>query len=167
MATELLLLWKTNVAVGEIPSLTYDESEGDQSAMYEAIKNHVLSRIDRNLRACLPQVASFDWNLETWDSGYGEALRRDDGSTALLYVCFKRRAPVNETRSGSITLLDPRAGCANVAAPGLPFGRPLVVSMEAGRYLLIPGWLRHGVIPVQIGDSAVMAVGHVGSANDA
>lgn len=47
----------------------------------------------------------------------------------------------NSEASGAMILHDPRAGAANVALPGLPWGRPITMPTVPGTLVLVPGWL--------------------------
>ncbi|GAA4626830.1 hypothetical protein GCM10023196_036680 [Actinoallomurus vinaceus] len=51
--------------------------------------------------------------------------------------------------SGDMAILDPRAGCAMTAAPGLPWGRALAFRPQPGGLLVIPGWLTSSVRPLE------------------
>ncbi len=56
-----------------------------------------------------------------------------------------------QSASGMLSLHDPRAGCAAVSVPGLPWGRPLTVKAHPGLTVLHPGWLAYSTTPLAVG----------------
>lgn len=60
--------------------------------------------------------------------------------------------------SGRLLLRDPRAGCANVFAPGHPFGRSLLIAPRSGRIVIFPSFLPFAITPVARGDSVLVAI---------
>ncbi|MEV8038636.1 hypothetical protein [Streptomyces sp. NPDC086182] len=69
--------------------------------------------------------------------------------TAWCYLAVDGHTP--HDRSGAVCLHDPRAGCDAASVPGLPWGRALTLTPQAGLTVLAPGWLAHSVLPVSAG----------------
>ncbi|MFJ4623636.1 hypothetical protein [Streptomyces sp. NPDC088812] len=87
--------------------------------------------------------------IETWDEGFHAALRHGTGEWFALVVLGARvRERSGSEASGALVLHDPRAGAANVALPGLPWGRPITVPTITGTLVLVPGWLAWQIAPV-------------------
>ncbi len=50
--------------------------------------------------------------------------------------------------AGTVAIADPRSGSNMVALPGLPWGRPLVISPRKGTLIVAPSWLTASVLPL-------------------
>ncbi|VWB72127.1 MFS transporter [Burkholderia lata] len=93
--------------------------------------------------------------IETWSGGHLESLCDDspDATHIVIVVldesCDEAAQPAHY--SGTLMIRDPRAGCANVFAPGLPYGRPFEFAARPGAYICYPAWLRCAVLPVSGG----------------
>ncbi|KWZ44175.1 hypothetical protein WS72_15810 [Burkholderia savannae] len=93
--------------------------------------------------------------IETWYAGHLEALCDDmPDATHIVIVVLdvssdEAAPPANY--SGTLMIRDPRAGCASVFVPGLPYGRPFEFVARPGAYVCYPAWLRCAVLPVNAG----------------
>ncbi|MEU5193607.1 hypothetical protein AB0G86_06020 [Streptomyces scabiei] len=94
---------------------------------------------------------SWTSRTEKWDGGFHAALRHGTGAWFALVVLDARASDASEA-SGAVILHDPRAGAANVALPGLPWGRPITVPNVPGTLVLVPGWLAWQIAPVHPGE---------------
>jgi hypothetical protein len=89
-----------------------------------------------------------------WLRGYAVPLSRTTQTWRLIFCLEAPSPPVAE--SGALVLHDPRTGDANVSIPGLPFGRPLVLTPAVGLLLITPGWLALSVMPIDQDGEYVM-----------
>jgi len=109
-----------------------------------------------SLTGCLPSGhpgRDLPWTSRTekWDGGFHAALRHGTGEWFALVVLDALVDDASEA-SGAVILHDPRAGAANVALPGLPWGRPITVPTVPGMLVLVPGWLAWQIAPVHVGE---------------
>lgn len=84
---------------------------------------------------------------EVWGPGFAQPILTSPARYLGWYVLASSRS--EHVDSGTICVMDPRAGCDRTAVPGLPWGRHLMVSPKAGSFLVIPGWLTSSVLPFE------------------
>ncbi|MEV0996865.1 hypothetical protein [Nonomuraea sp. NPDC050202] len=103
-----------------------------------------------------PHVAQARMEVQRWGGGYDLAA----SASPADYVawCVLAATERHHEQSGGIAAEDPRAGCAMVEMPGLPWGRPLMIAATPGAHLAIPGWLTHFVVPVEKEQGVIVAV---------
>jgi uncharacterized protein (TIGR02466 family) len=70
----------------------------------------------------------------------------DSSWSGVYYVDPGTRSP-NQSLSGVLEFLDPRAGVEAVTAPGDPYGEPFRVRPQPGLLVIFPSWLYHWVHP--------------------
>jgi hypothetical protein len=92
---------------------------------------------------------------EIWPVGYYAGMRYGDGLFRVVTI-VESNAPEAHRDSGMIALNDPRVGAANVALPGLPWGRPIKIPANRGTTLILPGWLSWSVAPLRAPHSMVV-----------
>jgi hypothetical protein len=101
-------------------------------------------------------TVTVDLGVHVWSAGFcvGLAVGEADwhGWCTLATTMSQQRGGT----SGALTFHDPRAGCASVTVPGLPWGRPLTVKATPGLAVVHPGWLGYSVLPVDPGLRIVM-----------
>lgn len=92
--------------------------------------------------------------LEGWRQGHevpAFAARED-----LSGWLFLEGTQANHSDSGTVCVLDPRAGSDMCAVPGLPWGRPIILAPSAGSFAIVPGWLTSSVLPLEPAQSALV-----------
>lgn len=100
--------------------------------------------------------AGVDLTVQVWRGGYD----LPSAGFAADYVgwCFLNDgAGRAHDESGAVSVADPRAGSAMTAMPGLPFGRQVIIRHRRGAHMAVPGWLTCSVVPVEAGQSAIVA----------
>jgi uncharacterized protein (TIGR02466 family) len=70
----------------------------------------------------------------------------DSAWSGVYYVDSGTGSP-DQSLSGILEFLDPRAGVEAVTAPGDPYGEPFRVRPQAGLLVVFPSWLYHWVHP--------------------
>ena len=94
--------------------------------------------------------------VQVWRRGF--ELPQYSSSSDLLGWCFLHATEPRHEDSGSVALLDPRAGSEGTAMPGLPWGREVTFRPSPGLLAVGPGWLNSTVRPVEDGQAVVVAV---------
>ncbi|GEM_PF-3080491 len=159
-------LWSTRVWMGQLDVVLRDGapeemllegSPGDVARVdTEAVLadgQQVTEGLQGALSHLLPAVGrswsiEIDLQVQVWSGGYSVGLAYGHGDWQGW--CFlASNLDVDGPESGALTLHDPRAGCASVTVPGLPWGRPLTISPAPGLAVLHPGWLGYSILPVR------------------
>ncbi|MFJ2114088.1 MULTISPECIES: hypothetical protein [unclassified Streptomyces] len=96
---------------------------------------------------------------EIWRPGH--EVPQDSSPDDLIGWCFISATGPRHQDSGSVALLDPRAGSERTAMPGLPWGREFTFRPVPGLLAVAPGWLTSTVRPLEDGQTAVVVVAHV------
>lgn len=94
--------------------------------------------------------------VQVWRQGF--ELPQYSSPCHLLGWCFLHANQPRHEDSGSVALLDPRAGSEGTAMPGLPWGREVTFRPAPGLLTVAPGWLTSTVRPVEDGQAVVVAV---------
>lgn len=101
------------------------------------------------------QSADVSLEIQVWRAGFSIGL-------AYSSAPWQGWCPLaiaggdGNSQSGTLSLHDPRSGCAAVSVPGLSWGSPLTIKPEPGLTVLHPGWLAYSSTPVQPGHTIVM-----------
>lgn len=161
-------LWATRLWVGKLGAMIKDgfpallEDSGALMTAHApesvlADSRQVLCDVRDVLAALLADSGSpvsglteVDLRVETWTPGYAVGLAY--GTGAWNAWCFlDSTEEVRDPESGGLSLHDPRAGCASVTVPGLPWGRPMKIAPKPGLAVIHPGWLGYSILPVRAG----------------
>ncbi|MCW2947768.1 MAG: hypothetical protein JWR24_4485 [Actinoallomurus sp.] len=104
---------------------------------------------ERDLAAGAPArpPAHVKLTAQVWRSGY--EMPQAASSADWTGWCFLAATKPAHGASGSVAVLDPRAGCAMTAMPGLPWGRELSFPPTRGSLAVLPGWLTSWVRPLE------------------
>ena len=94
-------------------------------------------------------------NVERWHPAHHVGYSYSPAAIRILAV-LDSTPPQQHQQSGEIRLHDPRAGAANVALPGLPWGRPVTIQAITGEVIATPGWLPMSVAPVRTGHTVTV-----------
>ncbi|MFC9472700.1 hypothetical protein ACFTS5_10935 [Nocardia sp. NPDC056952] len=175
-------LWATNVALtqvadSQIPDVPEDllaSSEQAQHHRIDVLGEHAatirqlftnavtdLADIDRSLGVVVPAVERVNLELQVWNPGFEIPVWVDSGP--YLGWLFLSATPAQHSDSGSIAVLDPRAGSGMSAIPGLPWGTSLVIRPQRGGFAVVPGWLTSSVLPLEQHQTCVVVVATTGS----
>ncbi|WP_329427503.1 hypothetical protein OG339_45635 [Streptosporangium sp. NBC_01495] len=103
-----------------------------------------------------PQPDEIHLEVQLWRGGYD--LPATASPADYVAWCVLAATSSNHEQSGAIAVADPRAGCALVPMPGLPWGRSAMIAAKVGAHLAAPGWLTHFVIPVEKDQAVIVAV---------
>jgi len=103
-----------------------------------------------------PLPTGLTMDIQAWRGGYD--LPATSYGADVIAWCFLAAVDPQHEESGAIALADPRAGSALTAMPGLPWGRQIMIRPTAGAHAAAPGWLTCSVVPVEKGQSALVAV---------
>lgn len=119
------------------------------------------SGINEELRKTFdtPAIPDLALSAEVWREGY--EVPQDCADTEMVGWCFISATKPRHKDSGSISVLDPRAGSEGTAMPGLPWGREYMFRPAPGLMAVVPGWLTSTVRPVEDGQTVVVVVAHV------
>lgn len=99
-----------------------------------------------------------DLTAEVWRAGY--EVPQKCSPADLTGWCFLHATTPRHEDSGSVAILDPRAGSERTAMPGLPWGREYTFRSSPGLLAVAPGWLTSTVRPLEDGQNAVVVVAH-------
>ncbi|MFD8531548.1 hypothetical protein ACFV0L_29420 [Streptosporangium canum] len=122
----------------------------------DALRAHLLASM-RALAAAdgRPRPEAVNLEIQVWRGGYD--LPPTASSSDYVAWCVLAATGSTYTESGAVALADPRAGCALVPMPGLPWGNPAMITAKAGAHMAAPGWLIHFVIPAEEAQSVIVA----------
>ncbi|MFJ1552732.1 hypothetical protein [Streptomyces mirabilis] len=109
----------------------------------------------RQAEATWPQ-GEIKMTVQVWRQGF--ELPQYASPSDLLGWCFLHATKPSHEDSGSVALLDPRAGSEGTAMPGLPWGREVTFRPALGLLAVGPGWLTSTVRPVEDGQAVVVVV---------
>lgn len=156
--TNLILEWPTYILSG---TMTPDALAAAQNRASDPIGIRRLEDAIGPIVADAPQARAFgdaevnEPRIETWFAGHLEALCANMSEATHIVVVVldvsREQAAPPSNYSGVLMIHDPRAGCANVFVPGLPYGRPFEFFARPGAYVCYPAWLRCAVLPVNPG----------------
>ncbi|RCG33332.1 hypothetical protein DQ384_02650 [Sphaerisporangium album] len=104
-----------------------------------------------------PPVTSVTVRIQGWREGHGVPAAADV-SPYVGWCCLSATAAPSTAESGCLSLADPRAGSDLTAMPGLPWGRQVLIRPVPGALAVAPGWLTYSIVPVEHGQSLVVAV---------
>ncbi|WP_390623145.1 hypothetical protein ACEQUB_p00210 (plasmid) [Ralstonia syzygii] len=153
--TNLILEWPTYILSGRMPpeALAATQKRVSDPASILQLEDAIGLIPEEEPEAQVFRSASIhEPSVEIWSAGHVEALCDDsqDATHIVIVVldvsCDEAAQPAQY--SGTLMIRDPRAGCANVFAPGLPYGRPFEFVPRPGAYICYPAWLRCAVLPV-------------------
>jgi hypothetical protein len=164
---EILDLWPTPVQLGLLRA-----SQAERSSEYESLgKQSLLVPFSAHKRLWAEQFLSYLRSLgeqapqpdrlrfdllEHRASGYAGMRWFSGTAQGLLVLEASIRSP-RVRQSGRLFLYDPRIGSGTVFAPGLPFGRPMVLDLEPGLSVFFPSFLRASFAPMEADDWVVAA----------
>jgi hypothetical protein len=117
---------------------------------------------DRSQGLHVSSIEHVNLELQVWMPGFEVPVWIDPGPY-IGWLCLAA-TPSKHSDSGTIVVLDPRAGSAMSAIPGLPWGTPLVICPQRGSFAVVPGWLTSSVVPLEQQQTCVVVVATVGSA---
>ncbi|MEV0035524.1 hypothetical protein [Streptomyces sp. NPDC050804] len=109
--------------------------------------------------ALAPSTSSIHLTAEVWRTGY--EVPQQSSPEDLIGWCFISATTPRHKDSGSVAVLDPRAGSEGTAMPGLPWGREFTFRPVPGLLAVVPGWLTSTVRPLEDGQTAVVVIAHV------
>lgn len=92
--------------------------------------------------------------LEVWRGGHEVPMYASPGS--YIGWCFLASEFGVHADSGTISVLDPRAGAGMTAVPGLPWARHMTIQPKAGFLAVVPGWLTITVLPLEASQVSVV-----------
>ena len=95
-----------------------------------------------------PSVLRWHHRLSVWPAGFYLGMTYSHATVRVLVIVASNQ-PREHPESGAISLHDPRTGAANVALPGLPWGRTTKIPPMAGGAVAIPGWLGCSIAPLR------------------
>ncbi|MFI9597878.1 hypothetical protein [Nonomuraea sp. NPDC052265] len=104
----------------------------------------------------LPEPSGLQLEIQAWRGGFDKPAF-SVGAEAIAWCVLTASEPLNQ-ESGAIALTDPRPGGPQTAMPGLPWGRQFVIRCATGAHAAAPGWLTCSVVPLEQGQSALVAV---------
>ncbi|GAA3518206.1 hypothetical protein FHR32_006322 [Streptosporangium album] len=103
-----------------------------------------------------PRPGGLRLEVQIWRGGYD--LPATASPADYVAWCVLAATSSIHQQSGAVAVADPRAGCALVPMPGLPWGRAAMIAARPGAHLAVPGWLTHFVIPVEMAQAVIVAV---------
>ncbi|MEO3808779.1 hypothetical protein ABGB17_07230 [Sphaerisporangium sp. B11E5] len=142
---------ETGPAFEKVNATRFISDEVKLSGVFLAAMN-AIARADR-----AEPVSSVRIEVQGWREGHGIPAAADV-SAYIGWCCLLATAVHSTAESGCLSLADPRAGSDLTAMPGLPWGRQILVRPVPGALTVAPGWLTHSVVPLEHGQSLVMAV---------
>lgn len=104
-----------------------------------------------------PRVQAVELEVEVWRAGYDLPATAYPAEFVGWVFLMSSPMPVH-SESGAIAVADPRAGSALTAMPGLPWGRQVMIRPIPGAHAAVPGWLTCSIVPLEVGQYAVVAV---------
>ncbi|GIG60593.1 hypothetical protein Lfu02_49650 [Longispora fulva] len=115
-----------------------------------------LAAADRAAGLAAPDVTDVAVRAEIWRAGHEQPMH----ATPAHYTgwLFLHGSPVDHTDSGTVAILDPRAGASMSAVPGLPWGRSLIINPAPGSLAVVPGWLTTSVLPLERTQTSVVLI---------
>lgn len=99
-------------------------------------------------------VSGTELNVELWPPGYENPVVTTTARYIGWYVLESTHS--EHVDSGTICIMDPRAGCDRTAVPGLPWGRHLMIQPVAGTFVVAPGWIMASVLPMERDQAALV-----------
>lgn len=182
--TTVTRLWETACAVRTIdlndmvrtydPALDVDGPQHESITLdgllsdAEAMRNQFRAALDQlapyGARGGIPdrqtdQTRTIELAAEVWRAGY--EVPQACTSADLVGWCFISATTPRHKDSGSVAILDPRAGSEGTAMPGLPWGREYTFRPTPGLLAVAPGWLTSTVRPLEDGQTVVAVVAHM------
>lgn len=162
-------LWSTPIVMTTIDNeLLLSEMERDVVQGNTVCTGAVKLALEMSgvMRVC-KDVAHASLDLRRLRARHCEGMRwdnRGDDSEFRLFIGLEHKkgstgGDADNSESGAIVLHDPRSGCVQTMAPGMPFGRPLTVQMSRGRLLAFPSWMRWSMLPVDENDEIALLQG--------
>lgn len=123
----------------------------------EALRQELAESFRQLAHACShPAPQELDLAVQVWRGGY-DLPSAGFGSDFVAWCVLAASADPANPESGAISFADPRAGSNMTAMPGLPWGRQLIITPRRGSHAAVPGWLTCSVIPVEKGQTLVVA----------
>ncbi|MEU7822994.1 hypothetical protein [Catellatospora sp. NPDC049133] len=167
-ATGLQKLWSTRLWIGETdigirPSAVDELARPAEVAVTEYGPDLILTDPTdaASTLAAAMQAASgapagrVRLRVQLCRAGYSVGLAYPTGAWAAWCVLATAGGSV-DADSGMLSLHDPRAGCAAVGVPGLPWGRPITARPAPGLTVVHPGWLAYSITPVDAGHTILL-----------
>lgn len=110
---------------------------------------HALEQVAAELHpTAIADELCWTHTMERWQPGYHLGLQYGDAPIRAVVIIASSNLS-EHPESGTISLHDPRVGAANVALPGLPWGRPAKIPPITGAAAAFPGWLAMSVAPLR------------------
>lgn len=163
MDAEITATWPTKIWIGQVSAQTLDQvaahadpaAETDLSGYADQLA--VLADLEDAVTSALGLGPDHRWRhrLAVWPSGFYRGMTYSNAAVRAL-VIVTSNPPANHEDSGVLSLHDPRIGAANVALPGLPWGRASKIPPMAGGAVAVPGWVGCSVAPLR--DTHIMTV---------
>lgn len=156
MDTEIVELWPTPFWFGHIaaPDLADVAALTDPACAVDITSHRddlkALQQLQEAAAAIAPGSLALTWKhiLTVWTPGFHFGMGYS-AAAIRAFVVVVSNAAAEHPESGTISLHDPRAGAANVALPGLPWGRAAKIPAVAGAAVAFPGWLACSVAPLR------------------
>lgn len=178
-------LWGTNVLLGKVTpgedlprfedladgpvfevlpldSLTATTRRDIESLFLESMQ--ALAEADRAQGLDIGRIDGVELSLQIWRGGYELPICMSAGP--YLGWLFLQGTPSRHSDSGTVAVLDPRAGASMSAVPGMPWGTVLTIRPERGNLAIVPGWLTGSVLPLEEHQTCVVVAAEaVGAGN--
>lgn len=177
-------LWATNVSMGKVTlaeglakadhldrgpvfeELPLDSLAGArhdiESLFLQSMQE--LAAADRAQGIPIEPIARVDLSLQVWRGGYELPICMSTGP--YLGWLFLHGTPSQHSDSGTVAVLDPRAGASMSAVPGMPWGTVLTIAPRRGNLAIVPGWLTSSVLPLEEHQTCVVVAAEaVGAGN--
>ncbi|MFI8977458.1 hypothetical protein ACIGO9_31580 [Nocardia asteroides] len=161
-------LWGTNVSLGKVELgdtvPRFDELGSgppfeilDLATLPAAVRDEIesvfletmqaLTAADRAQGIDVEQIDHVELSLQIWRGGYELPISMSAGP--YLGWLFLSGTLSQHSDSGTVAVLDPRAGASMSAVPGMPWGTVLTIRPERGNLAIVPGWLTSSVLPLE------------------
>jgi hypothetical protein len=123
-----------------------------------------LAAADRAQGLDVTPIDGVELSMQVWRGGY--ELPISMSPRPYQGWLFLRGTPSQHSDSGTVAVLDPRAGASMSAVPGMPWGTVLTVAPRQGNLAIVPGWLTGSVLPLEEHQTCVVVAAEaVGAGN--
>lgn len=160
MDAEITPLWETPVWIGEISAAALQQMTTlttTDAASITPADLPAITDLEQALDEAFHLAPERRWHhrLDTWNPGFYRGMTYSPATVRALVIVTSNQ-PDQHQDSGAIRIHDPRVGAANVALPGLPWGRSTKIPPIAGGAFAVPGWLACSIAPLR--DDHIMRV---------
>lgn len=170
VSSNILSLWDTPVTLGSLKSFPQEFSEQifDKSGEYNVnlenpkiweselikISRDIMKSWTSSVNSNTSEVDMISLSIEKWNQGFEiPAYASREDIHGWLFLDGK---PASHSDSGTVCIIDPRAGSDMCAVPGLPWGRPLILAPNPGAFAVVPGWMTSSVLPLEPGQESLV-----------